>query len=55
MVTSKCVQVAYCVYWLSAGAVTSRSRFQDARTPGSQVLVHYVIGEIFLWHMSHKP
>jgi hypothetical protein len=21
----------------------------------SQVLVHYVVGEIFLWHMSHKP
>jgi hypothetical protein len=23
-----------------------------ARSP---VLVHYVVGEIFLWHMSHKP
>ena len=25
------------------------------KLPGSQVLVHYVVGEIFLWHMSPKP
>jgi hypothetical protein len=25
------------------------------KLPRSPVLVHYVVGEIFLWRMSHKP
>jgi hypothetical protein len=37
-----------------------RTREMTCDVPGlgpnlSLVLVHYVVGEIFLWQMSHKP